>query len=103
MNLLDLQVSISVKWDEAKKDVEDAAKDIVGEAEGLKDSLSEVAESMKNSFSDIAGEGFFSSFSDILKDEGKLLEFGGLIGTALSWVGLGIMATAESAKEASAE
>lgn len=103
MNLLDLQVSISVKWDEAKKDVEDAAKEIVGEAEGLKDSLSEVAESMKNSFSDIAGEGFFSSFSDILKDEGKLLEFGTLIGTALSWVSLGIMATAESAKKAAAE
>lgn len=103
MNLLDLQVSISVKWDKAKKDVEDAAKDIVGEAEDLKGSLSDVAESMKNSFSDIAGEGFFSSFSDILKDEGKLLEFGTLIGTALSWVGLGIMATAEGAKEAAAE
>jgi len=95
-----LQVSISVKWDEAKKGVEDAAKDIVGEAEGLKDSLSDVAESMKNSFSNIAGEGFFSSFGDILGDESKLLSYGTLVGTALSWVGLGIMATAEGAKKA---
>lgn len=103
MNLLDLQVSISVKWDKAKKDVEDAKNDIIDEAESLKDELAEVTDEIKNSFEDIAGEGFFSSFKDILGDESKLLSYGTLISTALSWVGLGIMATAESAKEAAAE
>ena len=103
MNLLDLQVSISVKWDKAEKEIQDASKDIVDEAENLKDELENVADEMQKSFSDIADGGFFSSFGDILGDESKLLSYGTLISTALSWVALGIMATAEGAKEAAAE
>lgn len=100
MNLLDLSVSLTVEENKAQQTVKNAVDAMIDEAERADKAFEDMAATMQNSFSKVAGEGFFSSFSDILGDEGKLLDFGGLIATGLSWVGLGIMSTAEGAKKA---
>lgn len=100
MNLLDLSVSITVDSGEAKQQMESAVDAMIDETERAEGAFSNMSTGINDIFSKIADEGFFSSFSDLLDDAGKMLDFGTIISTGLSWIGLGLMATAEGAKEA---
>ena len=100
MNLLDLAVSISVEAAEAEQQMKAVVDAMIDESERAEKTVSSIFDEMQQSFSQTADGGFFSSFGELLKDEAKIIEFGNIVSTGLSWIGLGLMATAEGAKKA---
>lgn len=107
MNLLEFMVSIKYAGaKETEEEVKASVQTIAAEAEKVETAFDETANNIKTAFDEIADQGFFSTIIEELAksaDELEGLDFASIVKTGLSYVALGIMVTAENAKEAAKE